>query len=229
VGSNPTPRTKNEPHALSKTLNVLLWLKSQGRKETTIIPIGKRLGYLEKHIDLDDPNKVNEFIAQKSWSNNYKGGMVTAYAHYVKFYKLQWSMPFYQREDKIFKVPTEEDVNKIISHSKLKGVLFYSIVRDVGVRPIEVSGLRVKDVDLTTGMVYPTTAKGGQGRMLKLKESTLAIMKRFIINQKLGLNDLIFSSEHNNEPYKIAKFMEDNWVRLRNSVATDFSNHILKP
>jgi len=121
VGSSPTPRTTAEPHAQGKILNVLLNLKSLGRKETSLLPFGRRLRYLARYVDLDSPSKVNEFIARQSWSSNYKGNMVLAYMHYVRFYGLTWSMPLYQREDREFKVPTSEDVNKIISYSKLKG------------------------------------------------------------------------------------------------------------
>jgi len=227
VGSSPTPRITTEPHA-EKILNVLIHLKSLGRKETSLLPMSRRLRFLSRHVDLDNPQRVNEFISRASSSNNYKENMVLAYMHYAKFYKLVWQMPFYQREDREFKVPTSEDVNKIISHSKQKGALFYSIVRDVGMRPIEVAGMRVKDVDLENGEVYPRTAKGGSARKLKVKESTLAMLKRYVTIRKLGMNDLIFASESNNEPYKIAKLLEDNWIRLKNAVANKLQQPHLK-
>ena len=180
MGSSPTPRTISEPLAFQgKILNVLLHLKSLGRKETSLLPMGRRLRFLARHVDLDNPSKVNGLIASQSWSNNYKANVVLAYMHYVRFHHLTWQMPFYQREDREFKVPTEEDVNKIISHSKQKGALFYSIVKDVGIRPIEAAGLRLRDFDLETGDVYPRTAKGGLGRRLRIKASTLAMLKKY--------------------------------------------------
>ena len=73
------------------------------------------------------------------------------------------------REERITRVPKEEDINKIISHSKLKSASAYSVIRDTGLRPIELGRLRVKDIDLETGKLYPITAKHGRGRVLKVQ------------------------------------------------------------
>ncbi len=52
MGSNPTPRTIVGPLAV-------VWdLKKQVRKESTLVSISKRLRYLEKNVDLSDPEKV---------------------------------------------------------------------------------------------------------------------------------------------------------------------------
>jgi len=190
--------------------------------------MSRRLRFLAKHVDLDNPIAVCEFISQQGWSNNYKGNMILAYLHYVRFYKLSWIMPKYQREDREFKVPTDEDVSKIISHAKLKGAVFYSIVKDTGMRPIETAGLRLKSLDLENGDAYPTTAKGGISRKLRIKGSTLAMLKRYLATRNLNLNDLIFASEKTNEPYKIAKLFEDNWIRLKNAVADTLQQPHLK-
>ena len=228
MGSSPTLRTTAEPHADGKILNVLMHLRSLGRKETSLLPMSRRLRFLARHVDLDDPSKVNEFIARQSWSNNYKGNVVLAYMHYVKYHRLTWQMPIYQREDKEFRVPTDEDVSRIIGHAEVKGALFFSIIKDVGMRPIEVAGLKMKDVDLESGEVYPRTAKGGSARTLKIKGSTLAMLKRYVATRNLGLNDLIFASKKSNEPYKIAKLMSDNWVRLKNAIADKLQQPNLK-
>ena len=183
------------------------------------MPFGRRLRFLAKHVDLDNPSKVNSFIASQNWSSNYKGNVVLAYMHYARFYKLVWQMPFYQREDREFRVPTSEDVSKIISHARLKGALFYSIIADVGLRPIEAASLRVKDVDSETGEVYPITAKGGAARRLKLKASTLGLFKEYVAERSLGLNALVFGGQESVEPHEIAMLLGNDWVRLKNAVA----------
>jgi len=202
-----------------RVLAVLLHLKSSGYCESSILPYGRRLRYLARHVCLDDPERVNSFISTRNWTSNYKGNVVLAYAHYVRFHGLVWKSPCYQRVDREFKIPSSEDVAAIISHAKLKGALFYSVVSDTGMRPIEASGLRVKDVDVESGEVRPTTAKGGSARKLRLKNSTVAMWKRYVETHKLKLDSLVFATPHYQEPYKIAKLLEDNWTRLRNSVA----------
>ena len=52
--------------------------------------------------------------------------------------------------------------------------------RDLGIRLIELTWLKLKDVDLETGIVNITTAKFGVGRTLKLKSTTLAMLRRYV-------------------------------------------------
>ena len=51
----------------------------------------KRLKFLAKHTDLEDPEAVKQFIAgQEKWSNCYKEGVVNAYVHYARFFGFSW-------------------------------------------------------------------------------------------------------------------------------------------
>ena len=104
----------------TRVLNVLMDLKSKGRKESTIRTVGKRLRSLAKSVNLDKPESVNRHIAEKECSNNFKGNLVDSYKHYAEYYGLSWSKPFYQREERVNRVPSRENINKIISHSKLR-------------------------------------------------------------------------------------------------------------
>jgi len=121
--------------------------------------------------------------------------------------------------DRITKIPRETDVNKIISAAKQKYALAYSILRDTGMRPVELTWLRLKQVDMESGLVYPGTAKKGKGRILKLRPSTLAMLKKYV-------------QCHNvTEPiWKDTRRLRENWCRLRKSVAAKLSepqlNHI---
>ena len=101
-------------------------------------------------MDLRDPEKVKGYIATLERSDGYKDNLIDAYSHYCKFYGIKWIKPKYIWEERITRVPREEDINKIISHSKLKSASAYSVIRDTGLRPIELGRLRVKDVDLET-------------------------------------------------------------------------------
>jgi len=91
-----------------------------------------------------------------------------------------------------------------------KYVLVFSILRDTGMRPIELERTRVKDIDLDTGVISVRTAKGGLGRSLKVKPQTLAMLKEHLGKHGFGLND---------RPFPKRKRMTGRWVRLRNTVA----------
>ena len=207
VGSNPTPRTTVKPTA--QLIQLLIHLKSQGYSEATLRAWSRRLSYLAKYSTLQDPEAVKRFIAEQQWSSGYKGNMVNAYQHYVDFYGLSWSKPFYERVEKIQRIPRTEDINKIISGASLQYALAYSIIRDTGIRPIECSWLRVRDID-EKGLVYPRTAKHGKARILKLKPSTVAMLNRYVGQMDLSQNDKLFHSN---------KQIKDNWMRTRTRVA----------
>ena len=169
----------------------------------------KRLKFLARNVNLKDSEKVKEFIASQNYTDGYKDNLIDAYCHFCRFYAIQWVKPKYMREERITKVPKEEDINKIISHAKLKYATAYSVLRDSGMRPVELGMLRVKDFDLETGDVYPTTAKHGAGRVLKLRKATLAMLKQYITDNDLTPMDVLWKT----------KRVLQNWGRLKVSIA----------
>jgi len=69
------------PPALQSDLFACVFdLKKQGRKESTLASISKRLRYLDKNLDLGDPEKVKEFIANLQCSDGYKDNLIDAYS-----------------------------------------------------------------------------------------------------------------------------------------------------
>ena len=156
-----------------------------------------------------DPENVKGYIATLEHSDGYKDNLIDAYSHSAKFYGISWVKPKYLREDRITRVPKEEDSNKIIAHSKLKSASAYSVIRDTGIRLIELGRWRVKDLDLETGKIYPITAKHGRGRVLKVRSSTLGMIKRYINENKLGVMDFLWNSRR----------IRQNWSRLKSSLS----------
>jgi integrase len=98
------------------------------------------------------------------------------------------------REERITRVSKEEDIGRIISHAKLKYAVAFSLIRDCGLRPVELGMLRVKDIDLETGEIYPTTAKHGAGRVLKMRGSTLIMLKKYVAESNLSPMDVLWNA-----------------------------------
>ena len=113
-------------------------------------------------------------------SNTYKEAIVNAYNHYVGFHGLTWRKPIYKRNERLPNVPSNEQVNKIIANSGRKYSMIFSVLRDTGLRPIELHRLMLRGIDLEHGIIYPETAKGVSARSLKLKLSTLAMLKKHV-------------------------------------------------
>lgn len=187
------------------------WMHAHRRiSESTVMGFGKKLRYLMKHVNLEDPEQVKQFISERDCSNGHKGNVVNAYDHYVKYHGLTWEKPCYDRVDKIQRIPRTQDINKIISHVRMKYAVCYSVIRDTGIRPIEASRLKVKDIDRENGWIYPQSAKHGSGRILKLKPSTVAMVNSYISKYGLSENDFLWNN---------LKQIRDKWVRIRNAVS----------
>ena len=86
-------------------------LKKEGRKDSTLASISRKLRYLNRHCDLNQPEKVKEYIARLQCSDGHKDNLVDIYSHYCDFYHIQWTKPKYQREERVTRVPKEEDIS----------------------------------------------------------------------------------------------------------------------
>ena len=189
-------------------------MKREGYADKTVEGYAKRLKFLAKHVNLDSPEAVKDFIADMKVSNTYKESIVNAYVHYVRLNGLSWTKPVYKRSRRLPNVPTTEQVNKIISSSGKKYSMIFSILRDTGVRPVELHRLTLRNLDLDKGVIYPESAKGGSPRALKLKTSTLAMLKNY-----LAKHDCKFPT---------TSMMTHVWMRVRNRIAKKLAEPQLK-
>ena len=68
------------------------------------------------------------------------------------------------------------------------------MLKDLGKRPIELTWLKVQDIDLTTGIANITGAKHTIGREGKLKANHLELLKRYIKRNNLNCKQHNFSN-----------------------------------
>jgi integrase len=195
-------------------------MKKNGYAESTIEATGKRLRGLAKNCDMSDPETVKGYVANKSCTNGFKETLVETYDFYVRSVGGQWEKPFYERYDRLPKIPTEERINMLIAKSTKRMALILSMMRDMGTRPVELTWLRVKDVNLENGTVNITSAKHCVGRLLKLRVTTLDMLKQYINKQKLGLDDRIF-------PIKSSTISE-SYRKLRASLSDKLQDPVFK-
>ena len=196
VGSNPTDPTRTEPYSIESLIFNTLWeMKKNGYSEETIKTTSQRLKRLVQNVNFNDPEEVKGWIANHQCSVGYKCGLVDCYDRYVKFNDLQWSKLNYKREDSLIKLPTEERIDKIISEVKLKHSIEFLLMKETGMRPIEIYNLTLRELDLENGIVSIRTAKGGKFRTEKLKPRTLALLKTDINKKEFGLKNHLFSKK----------------------------------
>jgi integrase len=204
----------------NKAFATLWYMKKEAYAESTIHAVGKRLEYLAKNVLLCEPEIVKGFVAQKDCSNAFKETLVEAYDLYCRANNVVWKKPFYERYDKMPKIPTEEKLNMIVARASKCFALILSMMKDLGTRPIELTWLKVKDVDLETGIVTITSAKHCIGRTLRLKAQTLIMLKAHVLKRRLSQNDRLFAIDSSS--------ISEGYRRVRNRLAENLGDMSLK-
>jgi integrase len=200
--------------------NVMLWMKKEAYEPTTIKRVAKELRHLERYCNTSNPEAVKTFIANKTCENARKENLIESFNIVVKSLGLTWNKPFYIRKDKKRHSPKEELVQFIINHVHFPMNLKLKMSRDLGERPIELTWLKVQDIDLTTGRTDLTGAKHTIGRSGKLKQDTLKLLKRYIQRENLNPKSIIFPTTSDN--------LSDEYRHARNNLAKKYNMPELK-
>ena len=66
---------------------------------------------------------------------------------------------------------------------------------------------KLRDIDLDSGTVTITSAKHCVGRTLKIRPQTLSMLKAYVLNKKIGLNEQLFKMKSSSlsEQYRIVR------------------------
>jgi integrase len=138
---------------------------------------------------------VKNYIAGLDTAESYKRNLCYAYEHVLKLNGLTWNKPKYYARDRLPKIPEEKTIDMIIAAASPKLALKLSISKETGLRPVELLALKVKDIDLENGIIYPATAKHGSARALKIKTKTLEMLKTYIHRKNLTINEKLFTQK----------------------------------
>ncbi|UCD39485.1 MAG: site-specific integrase [Candidatus Bathyarchaeota archaeon] len=195
-------------------------MKKEAYEDSTIKGTIKRLKHLKRNCLLADPESVKVFVANKQCTNGYKESLVEAYDLFMRSIGQQWRKPFYQRYDKLPKIPTEEKLNMLIANAGTRMALVLSMSKDLGTRPIELTWLKAADINLQNGVVNITGAKHTIGRNGKLKTATLEMLKTYITTKHLNLNDRLFPTKSEN--------ISEVYRRIRNALAAKLQDPTIR-
>jgi len=225
-GLQPTRQPKfavthpKQAHIQPQILNILAQMKNNARSDYSIEFVDKSLTYISKHANLNEPEQVKTFIANLRTSNGYKRNLSIAYNKYCKYYQIAWNMPLYKTEAKTIKIPTSAKLEMLIASAGRILSIKLSISKETGLRPIELHNLKVKDIDLEQKLIYPTTAKHGSARRLKISNNLQATLQNYINTNKLSLNDKLFkdTAENYGKHYRL----------MRNNLAKKLNDPTIK-
>jgi integrase len=217
--SSPANTTASQSNM--NIVNVMLWMQRNAYEPTTIKKVAKLLRHIQRYCtNQTNPETVKLFISKKTCSNGHKQNLIEAYALYIKSENKTWEQPFYQRYDKKRRAPKEQLLDFMINHFRLEMALKLSMLKDLGARPQELVWLRVKDIDLTSGIVSITGAKHTIGRDGKLKAKSLSLLKIYIQKKQLNANSRLFNITCDN--------FANDYRHYRNRLANDYNMPELK-
>ncbi len=186
-------------------LNYLLYLKKQGIRRNRLKTTSWILKTINKNADLENPDAVDQYIANRPISNAYKAQLTQVYAQYCEFQGIPYNRPKFKKQaSRPIRIPTEEKINMIIAESGKVLATKLTLSKETGLRPVEVHLLKVKDIDLERCLVYPTTAKNGSSRTLKISTRLASLIQAHITRFKLKLNDDLFKGheEHYGDAFR---------------------------
>jgi integrase len=202
-------------------LPYLLHLKKQNKRRSQLKTITYILKRLNEAVDLDNPKEVTQYIINLPKSNSYKIQHAHVYAQYMKFRGIPYERPkFKQPTPKPIRIPTEEKINMIIANSGKTLATKLTLSKETGLRPVEVHDLKVKDIDLEQHLVYPTTAKNGASRILKISPQLASLLQAHITRHKLKLTDSLFNGTEDH--------YGDEYIKVRNRTAKKLQDPTLK-
>ena len=168
-------------------INTLIMLKSNGKSENTIKSISYKLTQMAQNCNLDNPDEVKLYIAnathhrtKKPLDNATKHKFTVAYDHYCKMTGIQWTKPIYRVVETTPLIPSTENVDAIINHASKKYITIFSIMKETGIAPKELSDITQKDIDTEKGIIRIKGVKGHDSGSYKLKPNTAEMLRTYI-------------------------------------------------
>jgi integrase len=149
-------------------------------------------------------------------TNSYRRNLCIAYNKYAKFYGLQWNMPKYRQEAKVISLPARDKLLMLIANARKNLSMRLQMSMETGMRPVELTRLRVKDIDLEHSRVNPITAKNGCARSLPITENLKVKLQEHMIRNCVSPTDRLFGkldADHYGKQYRL---MRDNLAKKLN-------------
>jgi len=133
---------------------------------------------LAKHCQLEDPENVKEFVANRESSLGRKENLVDVYAKYAKTLGLSFSEPRYSREDTLPFIPLQKELESILKATRnFRQATMLRLLYETGVRIGEATRLQFKDLDFEKHSVRVSPEKGSRARELRLSDKLCAMLK----------------------------------------------------
>jgi integrase len=182
---------RNEPStAIGKIVDYEFWMIKQGYAKSTIetrVKILRRL--IKLGASLYDPESIKEVTAKQPWSEGRKEIIAETYSNFLVMAGGKWDPPRYKRIEKMPFIPTELEIDQLISGCGEKSAALLQALKETGMRIGEAWNLKWIDIDTVNSTISITPEKGSHARMFKVSNKLLAM-----INKMPKKSDKIFGT-----------------------------------
>ena len=190
-------------------------LKKNGKADATVETAIDRLTRLTKLCNISEPEQVKTTLANLKWKNITKNNVARIYTGYLKHTGKTWTQPKYTEQNELPFIPTEQEIDSLISAGHPKTSALLQLLKETGARIGEVESLKWQHLDSERKTIYITAEKGSNSRILPASTKLLAML-----NNLPKTNDKVFQTHKHSQRTAFEK--------LRNRTATKLNNPRLK-
>jgi len=175
----PREGTKPTADVKGKIVSFLFHLEKEGyAKDTIRCAAGALRALQQRGADLSDPESVKEALAkEQKWSPNRRKNVINSYTLFLKFNKVTWEKPRCRIQQKIPFIPTETEINTLISGTGKKTATFLQLLKETAMRSGEAKRLQWTDVDFEKHLItLNEPEKGSNPRIWRVSTELIAMI-----------------------------------------------------
>jgi len=159
-----------------KIFDFLLYLERQNYSEETIRLNRSSLNTLvNRGAKLFDSDSVKDVMKAQQWSPNRRRNVIIAYTNFLKHNKLEWEPPLCKVTDTFPFIPTEQELDALITSAPKKLSTFLLLLKETAMRRGEAKRLQWIDLDKERStLTLNLPEKNSNARIWKLSAQLMA-------------------------------------------------------
>jgi integrase len=155
----------------------LIQLENDGLKPKTIQNYRKNLRTLHnRKADLFDPESTKAVLAHYPTKDSTKHLIVILLRNWFDYNGITWKAPKYSKEHEIPYIPTEIEIDQLITGLGKKTAAFCQLCKDTGARSGEIQQLKWTDINFGNRSVTIKAEKNSNSRILFLEAKTIEML-----------------------------------------------------
>ena len=161
--------------------------KNNGRAEETIRSRMQSLKQVARIVNINEPEEVKTWLSDKEkchWNNKTKTKFCDTYTALLNYKQMKWVAPSYAIVSKMPFIPTEQEIDLLISGCGKQTSTVLQMLKETGMRIGELVQLKWIDIDLERKTVNVTPEKGSNPRILPISDKLTAMINRLPHNRE---------------------------------------------